>query len=35
MSLPVLLDEMSRVDEPQGAQAFSDVLTQVATERRR
>jgi hypothetical protein len=30
MTLPSLLDEPGRVDEPQGAQAYADVLSQVA-----
>jgi prevent-host-death family protein len=34
MTLPSALDELGRVDEPRAAQEFSDVLTQVAAERR-
>jgi PHD/YefM family antitoxin component YafN of YafNO toxin-antitoxin module len=34
MTLPALLDEPGRVDEPRAAQEFSDVFTQVAAERR-
>lgn len=34
MSVPPLLDEPGRVDEPRAAPEFSDVLTQVAAERR-
>src|SRR5438094_7129863 len=34
MTAPSLLDEPGRVDEPHGAQAFSDVLTRVAAEHR-
>ena len=34
MSVPTYTDELGRVDEPQAAQGYSDVLTQVATERR-
>jgi len=34
MTTPSLLNEPSRVDEPGAAPAFSDVLTQVATEHR-
>lgn len=34
MSVPSLLDEPRRVDEPRAAKEFSDVLTQVAAERR-
>jgi hypothetical protein len=30
MDLPCLLEEPSRVDEPQAAQEYSEVLTQVA-----
>lgn len=34
MTAPSLLAEPSRVDEPEAAQAFSDVFTQVAADRR-
>src|SRR5438132_8735719 len=34
MTVPSLTEEPSRVDEPCAAQQFSEVLTQVATERR-
>src|SRR2546423_925183 len=34
MTVPSLLDEPGRVDEPQATQEFSEVLTQVASERR-
>src|SRR5437762_10560928 len=34
MTVPSLLDEPGRVDEPRAAQEFSEVLTQVAVERR-
>jgi prevent-host-death family protein len=34
MTVPSLLDEPDRVDEPRAAQEFSEVLTQVAAERR-
>ncbi len=34
MTVPSLLDEPGRVDEPQGAQEYSAVLTQVAAEHR-
>ena len=34
MTVPSLLDEPGRVDEPRGAQEYSAVLTQVAVERR-
>ena len=34
MSVPSLVDEPGRVDEPRAAQEYSDVLTQVAAERR-
>lgn len=33
MTLPILLAEPGRVDEPQAAQEFSDVFTQVAATR--
>ena len=33
MTLPVLLDEPGRVDEPQAVQEFADVFTQVAADR--
>lgn len=32
MTVPFLLTEPGRVDEPQAAQQYSDVLSQVATE---
>jgi PHD/YefM family antitoxin component YafN of YafNO toxin-antitoxin module len=32
MSMPSLLDEPSRVDEPRAAREYSEVLTQVASE---
>jgi prevent-host-death family protein len=34
MTVPSLLDEPGRVDEPRAAQEFSDVLTRVAAEHR-
>ena len=34
MTVPSLLDEPGRVDEPQAAQAYSEVLTRVAAEHR-
>jgi hypothetical protein len=34
MTVSSFLEEPGRVDEPQAAQAFSEVFTQVATERR-
>ena len=34
MTVPPLLDEPGRVDEPRAAPEFSDALTQVAAERR-
>jgi len=34
MAVPSLLGEPGRVDEPQGAQEYSDVLSQVAAEHR-
>src|ERR1700730_17651020 len=34
MTVPSLLDEPGRVDEPRAVQDYSDVLTQVAVERR-
>src|SRR5436305_14363364 len=34
MTVPSLLDEPSRVDEPQAAPEYSDVLTRVAAEHR-
>jgi hypothetical protein len=34
MTPPSLLEEPGRVDEPQAAQGYSQVLTQVAAERR-
>lgn len=34
MSVPTLLEEPGRVDEPRGVQEFSDVFTLVAAERR-
>jgi hypothetical protein len=34
MTVPSLLDEPGRVDEPQAAQEFSEVFTQVAVGRR-
>ena len=34
MTVPSLLEEPGRVDEPQAAQGYSAVLTQVAAERR-
>ncbi len=34
MTVPSLLEEPGRVEEPRAAQEYSQVLTQVATERR-
>jgi hypothetical protein len=34
MADPSLLDDLGRVDEPKAAQEYSEVLTQVATQRR-
>jgi prevent-host-death family protein len=34
MSVPSLLNELGRVDEPRAAQEYSDVLTRVASEGR-
>ena len=34
MTTPSLLDELGRVDEPRAAREYSEVLTQVASERR-
>jgi PHD/YefM family antitoxin component YafN of YafNO toxin-antitoxin module len=34
MTVPSLLDEPGRVDEPRAVEEFSEVLTQVAAERR-
>src|SRR5437667_1387386 len=34
MTVPSLLEEPGRVDEPRAAQEYSDVLTQVAAEHR-
>src|SRR5258705_25202 len=34
MTVPSLLDEPGRVDEPQAAQGYSEVLTRVAAEQR-
>jgi hypothetical protein len=34
MSVPSLLNEPGRIDEPRAVEAFSDVLTQVASEGR-
>jgi PHD/YefM family antitoxin component YafN of YafNO toxin-antitoxin module len=34
MTLPVVLDELGRVDEPRAVQEFADVFTQVAADGR-